>query len=70
MDNALTKAREAKVAAVKKAGGGQRLATCLGITRYAVHHWDVIPPRHLLKVSEITGIPLPDLRPDLAGAAP
>jgi hypothetical protein len=50
------------------AGGRGRLtdlATACGITHSAVYQWKKVPAEHARKVSEFTGIPLDQLRPDL-----
>lgn len=49
-----------------------RLARALDITRGAVAQWDRVPAERLKAVSDITGIPMATLRPDMfegAGAA-
>lgn len=46
-------------------GGAVELAKRLGITRQAVNLWPMVPLKHLKAVSEITGIPRQQLRPDL-----
>ncbi len=51
--------------AIEKAGGLSELARQLGVKRQAVFAWKRIPAERARKVSEITGIPLADLRPDL-----
>ena len=50
---------------VKKAGGPVALAKELGVTHSAVSQWTVVPAKHAQKVSEITGVSLHDLRPDI-----
>lgn len=42
-----------------------RVADQLGLTRAAVATWKRVPAERVRAVSEITGIPLHDLRPDL-----
>jgi DNA-binding transcriptional regulator YdaS (Cro superfamily) len=42
------------------------LAEKLGITLQAVVQWRRVPPARLSEVSKITGIPMKELRPDLA----
>lgn len=44
-----------------------RLARSIGITRGAVAQWDRIPAERVRAVSEATGIPMDQLRPDLFG---
>ena len=51
--------------AVKKCGGAKELARMLGMSRQAVAKWTVVPPRHVLLVERISGIPRYELRPDL-----
>lgn len=53
------------VDALVAAGGIAELARQLGVTRQAVSLWDKIPLKHLRAVSEMTGIPRQQLRPDL-----
>lgn len=48
-----------------RAGGGQALASALGLTRQAIYQWDKIPPQYVLRVEEVTGVPRSTLRPDL-----
>lgn len=62
------RARAARDTAIEKAGGGSSLARKLGLTRGAVHHWDVVPSKHLMRVAQLTGIPAAELRPDLMPA--
>jgi DNA-binding transcriptional regulator YdaS (Cro superfamily) len=50
-------------------GGGAALAEALrargcSISRHAIYQWRMVPPRHVLAVEEITGIPRHRLRPD------
>lgn len=42
-----------------------RLAREIGITRGAVAQWDRVPAERLREVSDVTGIPMEALRPDL-----
>lgn len=51
---------------IKKAGGCTRLARYLGITHRAVTKWKRVPVKRLAAVSKITGIPVDELRADLA----
>jgi hypothetical protein len=42
------------------------LARQLGISGVSVHNWKIVPEQRLKKVSEILGVPMETLRPDLA----
>ena len=42
------------------------LARRLGISSVSVHNWRVVPEPRLAKVSQILGVPMEVLRPDLA----
>jgi hypothetical protein len=42
------------------------IARELGIKRQAVSQWRSVPDEHMEDVSRLTGIPLRELRPDLA----
>lgn len=53
-----------------EAVGSRRLASELGISRQAVEQWDAIPPRHVLRVEELSGVSRYDLRPDIYGEPP
>lgn len=46
------------------------IAFHLGITRQAVSGWHAIPAEWVKKISDLTGIPPHDLRPDLYDAPP
>lgn len=50
---------------MKKAGGPVALARHLGVTHGAVSQWRVVPAKHAQKVSELTGVALHELRPDI-----
>jgi len=50
--------------AFRLAGGQQRLAKTLGVSRQAVHQWQVVPAQHVLAVESATGISRHELRPD------
>lgn len=56
--------RRAKFA-IKAAGGPSRLARFLSVERQAVFGWRRVPEERCDKVSEFTGIPKHELRPDL-----
>lgn len=47
-------------------GRTYRLAKALGISQTAVACWVTVPVERLQQVSEFTGIPAEELRPDLA----
>lgn len=65
MDDLTELARQARNRAIERAGGQAALARELNITRSAVHHWDVVPSHQAGRVSQLTGIPLHELRPDV-----
>lgn len=48
-----------------KAGGAAKLAAHLKIKSPSIYSWKKIPPARVLDVSEITGIPPYELRPDI-----
>lgn len=52
----------------EKAGGVTKLARALGRNHATLLGWTRVPDRHLIRVSEITGVPTAELRPDLAQA--
>lgn len=56
--------------AIEAAGGAAKLGTALGITRQAVEDWDKVPPKHVLRVEELSGISRYALRPDIYGDPP
>jgi DNA-binding transcriptional regulator YdaS (Cro superfamily) len=57
-------------AAAEKVGGIVALAARLGITKSAVSQWDRVPAEHVLRVSELTGVSVHELRPDVFGPTP
>lgn len=59
--------QDAACRAMDAIGGGGPLARALGMTRQRVHYWRKrgIPADQVLRVSEITGVPPHELRPDL-----
>jgi DNA-binding transcriptional regulator YdaS (Cro superfamily) len=57
--------KKAAKQAIKQAGGGAALALKLRLKRQAIYQWQRVPPQHVQKVEEITGIPRHRLRPDL-----
>ncbi|MEN5278108.1 Cro/CI family transcriptional regulator [Brucella sp. TWI432] len=50
---------------VEKAGGVLTLARALNIKHPSIYRWTRIPPEHVLKIEEVTGIPCSELRPDI-----
>ncbi len=56
--------------AVAAAGGPSKLSDLLGISRQAIEQWTVVPPKHVLRVEDATGISRYALRPDIYGEAP
>lgn len=56
--------------AIEAAGGSAKLGTALGITRQAVEDWDKVPPKHVLRVEQLSGVSRYQLRPDIYGDAP
>lgn len=69
----LTSSLEALEAAIRAAGGASALARRLGLTPGVVTQWRKgrVPAERVLAISEATGVPPEQLRPDLyqAGAA-
>lgn len=53
------------IEAVKAKMSLAELARQIGVTRGAVAQWDRIPAERLKAVSDATGLPMPDLRPDM-----
>lgn len=51
--------------AIDAVGGLSGLAEPLGITEQAVSQWDDVPPKRVLDVERISGVPRYELRPDL-----
>lgn len=56
---------EATKRAIDAMGGPGRLGEALGITGQAVGQWNAVPPRRVLDVERISGVPRHELRPDL-----
>lgn len=56
--------------AIDAAGGAAKLGTALGITRQAVEDWDKVPPKHVLRVEQLSGVSRYLLRPDIYGDPP
>ncbi|TAN61467.1 MAG: hypothetical protein EPN20_12430 [Magnetospirillum sp.] len=64
MSNSENIAREA-LREAKKAVGTVKLAQGLGIRSQAVSGWYMVPPRRVLDVERLSGVPRWRLRPDL-----
>lgn len=66
--------RTALSKAIEEAGGPKAVGRQIGISSQAISQWQECPPRRVLAVERITGIPRHELRPDLypppAGAEP
>lgn len=56
--------------AVAQSGGSSKLSEVLGISRQAIDQWIVIPPKHVLRVEQTSGISRYRLRPDIYGEEP
>ena len=56
-------------AVIARAGGARELAEALGLSVQAVHAWKSrgVPATQVMKVSEFTGVPPHDIRPDVFG---
>lgn len=50
---------------INRAGGASRIAAACGIDRRAVYQWKWVPADRLRVVSELSGIPAHQLRPDI-----
>ena len=61
----MSKKSEALQRAIEKAGGLAGLAAPLGITVQAISQWDEVPPRRVIAVEAVSGVPRGELRPDL-----
>lgn len=53
---------------INSAGGASRVAAACGIDRRAVYQWRRVPADRLKVVSELSGIPAHELRPDIIPA--
>lgn len=62
---AMSDKSEALRRAIDAAGGLAGLAEPLGITVQAISQWDEVPPRRVLAVERVSGVPRHELRPDL-----
>lgn len=51
--------------AASKIGGIVKLSKALGLSRGAVSQWTEVPPKHVLPIERLTGVPREILRPDL-----
>lgn len=51
--------------AIVAAGSATRLARAIGVTAQAISQWREVPPRRVLAVERVTGVPRHELRPDL-----
>lgn len=51
--------------AVANAGGLRALARQLHITHIAIMQWRQVPPLHVMKIEELTGVARSVLRPDI-----
>ncbi len=56
--------------AIRGAGGGEKLAGALGITRQAIYQWNRVPAERVLDVEKFSGVSRHVLRPDLYPDAP
>lgn len=46
-----------------------KLADALGVFPSAISQWEEVPAKRIFEVSAFTGIPVEQLRPDMAAAA-
>lgn len=66
MVNNVTKIRmDDAIKKLRADGWLPRIAEHLGISRQATYQWDDVPTEHVLAISELTGIPPYELRPDI-----
>ena len=49
----------------KHAGGVERVANRLGVSRQAIYQWEEIPIKRLVEFSNITRVKRSELRPDI-----
>lgn len=52
--------------AAKKSGGIVALAAKLGVRHQTLYSWKQVPPEHVLKLEQISGVSRHKLRPDLS----
>ena len=55
----------ALVQAIAILGGLEATGKALGVTKQAVSQWDRCPPKRVVKLSQATGIPRHQIRPDV-----
>ena len=51
--------------AIEAAGGPKALGRQIGISSQAISQWQECPPRRVLEVERLSGVPRHELRPDL-----
>lgn len=68
MKTILREARDRAIAAIP--GGVSGTKRALKITRFAVQQWQAIPPLRVPAISELSGIPKHELRPDMPDLFP
>jgi hypothetical protein len=51
---------------IKMAGGPSRVAKAIGRHHSTILGWKTVPPEHVAKLAEISGIRPAEIRPDLA----
>jgi DNA-binding transcriptional regulator YdaS (Cro superfamily) len=64
MDDAAAAMEEALKRAIRVLGPAA-LSRHLHISHQAIAQWRICPPRHVLTVERVTGVPRQELRPDL-----
>lgn len=63
--NSETVLRKAVDRAIEAAGNTSQLAKRVGVTYQSIQQWKRVPAEQVAKVSEVTGIPRAELRPDI-----
>lgn len=53
------------IRAIEAAGGRASVARHFNISREAVYQWTRVPPERVVGLSQISGVPCHELRPDL-----